>query len=82
MAVFAAVSLHAQQQPPAPSGGSVDTEVTITGRDDAVIPIPEPGGIDDQPALPPLDPAPAAPVMVPPVVPPPGDVTVDAPPPP
>jgi hypothetical protein len=73
--VFAAAGcLHAQQST-APAEGSVDTNVTILGRDDAVIPIPEPEGVDDELVLPPLDPAPEEPVLVPPVLPPAGNST-------
>lgn len=78
LVLFSAACLPAQQSPASPQG-SVDTDVTIMGRDDAVIPIPEPEGVDDEPVLPPLDPAPVASVQVPPVLPPPGDMTVAVP---
>ncbi len=70
MVFSAAICLHAQQST-APSEGSVDADVTITGRDDAVIPIPEPAGFDDG-IVPPLDSAPTESVPVPPVLPPAG----------
>jgi hypothetical protein len=66
--------LHAQQST-APSEGSVDTDVTIVGRDDAVIPIPEPEGVDDELVLPPLEPYQPDSPLVPPVLPPAGDMT-------
>ncbi len=60
----------------------MDTDVTIMGRDDAVIPVPQPEGVDGELVLPPLDPGPAEPVPVPPVLPPVGDGTEASPQPP
>jgi hypothetical protein len=65
----AAAGLHAQQST-APSSGSVDTDVTVTGRDDAIIPIPDPEEIDEEPSLPALDSDQPSPYLVPPVQPP------------
>jgi hypothetical protein len=65
---FAAGCLSAQQS--AAPEGSVDADLTITGRDDAVIPIPEPESIDGQLVLPPLESAQPDPFLVPPILPP------------
>jgi hypothetical protein len=53
LALSAAGMLWAQQQKPAE--GSVDSSVTITGRDDSVIPIPEPGDLEQQVVMPNVD---------------------------
>ena len=74
----AAGCLHAQESA-APSESSVDADVTILGRDDAIIPIPEPENIDDEPVLPSLDPDQADSFLVPPVLPPVVDVTAQPP---
>jgi hypothetical protein len=71
--------LPAQQASP-PAQSSVDTDVTITGNDDSVIPVPAPAQPDDPLVLPPLDTSlppsyivpPVVPPVVAPVVPPPG----------
>jgi hypothetical protein len=57
----------------------VDTDVTILGRDDAIIPIPQPEAIDKEPVLPMLDPDQADSVLVPPVLPPVADITAQPP---
>jgi hypothetical protein len=62
------------QQPAPPAQGSVDTDMTITGSDEAVIPVPEPPHPGDDPVLPPLDTDPPPSFIVPPVVPPPGSM--------
>jgi len=61
--------LHAQQGP-SPSEGSVDTDVTFTGRDDSIIPVPEPEGGVDELVLPLIDMAETETVYVPPMLPP------------
>jgi hypothetical protein len=43
---MAAGVLWAQQ--PKPAEGSVDSSVTVTGRDDSVIPVPAPGNLQDE----------------------------------
>jgi hypothetical protein len=63
--------LPAQQAAPS-AQSSVDTDVTITGSDDAAIPVPEPAPPDDEGMLPRVDPDPLPSFIVPPVVPPPG----------
>jgi hypothetical protein len=65
--------LPAQQSAP-PAQGSVDTDVTITGGDDAVIPVPEPALPGDEPVLPPLDTDLPPSFIVPPIVPPAGSM--------
>lgn len=65
--------LPAQQLAP-PAQGSVDTDVTITGSDDAVIPVPEPALPGDELVLPPLDADLPPPFIVPPDVPPAGSM--------
>ncbi len=52
LALMAAGVLSAQQ--PKPAEGSVDSSVTVMGRDDSVIPVPAPGDLDELP-LPPLE---------------------------
>lgn len=49
--------------------GSVDTDVTVTGGDDSVIPIPPPAPPDDAIVLPALDPGQPPSFIVPPVTP-------------
>jgi hypothetical protein len=61
------------------SEGSVDSSVTVTGRDDAVLPIPEPAGSDEELVLPPLDTTPTDAPPVGPFAPP---VAAISPPPP
>ena len=70
----AAAGLHAQQST-APSPGSVDTDVTVTGRDDAIIPIPDLEEIDEELALPALDSDQPSSYLVPAVQPPVADST-------
>ena len=77
MILFAGGLLPAQQTA-SPAQGSVDTDVTITGNDDAVIPVPEPAVPEDEPALPALDADPPPSFIVPPVAPPAGSVDMDA----
>jgi hypothetical protein len=80
LALLAAGVLWAQQ--PKPAEGSVDSSVTVMGRDDSVIPVPAPGDLQD--ALPPLDAllnglagiAPPDSAIVPPVSPPVADISV------
>jgi hypothetical protein len=60
--------LTAQQAAPS-AAGSVDTDVTVTGSDDSVIPIPPPAPPDDAIVLPTLDPSPPPSFIVPPVTP-------------
>jgi hypothetical protein len=74
--LFAGGVLTAQQSA-ASAQSSVDTDVTIMGRDDAVIPVPEPGGPDIEPTLPATDSDPPLAVIVPPIQPP---VSIPAPP--
>jgi hypothetical protein len=76
----AAGCLHAQQLPP-PSESSVDTDVTVMGRDDGIIPVPEPGAAGQEVALPSLEPDETATLVVPPVKPPVGDTLSPSPPP-
>ena len=57
------------QQAASTAQGSVDTDVTITGSDDSVIPVPEPTRPDDALVLPPLDVTPLPAFIVPPVMP-------------
>jgi hypothetical protein len=63
--------LPAQQATP-PAQSSVDTDVTITGSDDSVIPVPAPAQPDDALVLPALDTSVPPSFIVPPIVPPPG----------
>jgi hypothetical protein len=65
----AAAGIPAQQSTPTPQG-SVDTDVTVVGRDDGIIPIPEPEGTGDEVVLPALDAPEIDPVLVAPIVPP------------
>jgi hypothetical protein len=53
LALCAAGVLWAQQ--PKPAEGSVDSSVTVMGRDDSVIPVPAPGNLEEEIHLPPLD---------------------------
>ena len=68
--LFPAAIGHAQQAP-SPSESSVDTDMTITGRDDSIIPVPGPEVSSEEPELPviaPYEPEPVSvPVMLPPV---------------
>lgn len=64
-----AICLHAQQAT-SPSEGSVDTDVTIMGRDDSIIPIPGPEGESEEILLPPIDAGESEALYVPPVLPP------------
>ena len=73
--------LHAQQSPP-PTEGSVDTDVTVMGRDDGIIPVPAPGVASQEVALPALAPGEPGTLPVPPVQPPVGDTLSSSPPPP
>ena len=57
------------QQAASPTQGPVDTDVTIMGSDDSVIPVPEPAHPDDAVVLPPLDATPLPAFIVPPVMP-------------
>jgi hypothetical protein len=59
--------LPAQQAAP-PAQSSVDTDVTITGSDDSVIPIPAPAQPDYPLVLPPLDTSLPPAFIVPPFV--------------
>jgi hypothetical protein len=65
--------LPAQQSAP-PAQGSVDTDVTVTGSDDAVIPVPEPALPTEELVLPPLDADLPPSFIVPPLVPPAGSM--------
>lgn len=65
--------LTAQQSGP-PAQGSVDTDVTVTGSDDAVIPIPQPVAADGDLVLPLLDADVPQAFIVPPIMPPAGSV--------
>jgi hypothetical protein len=58
------------QQAAAPAEGSVDTDVTVMGRDDSIIPLPEPEGGGDELALPPVDSIQPDTTLVPAVLPP------------
>ena len=58
------------QQAPSPSEASVDTDLTFTGRDDSIIPVPGPEGGSDELVLPLIDPGEPDAVYVPPVLPP------------
>lgn len=78
LALAAVGVLWAQQ--PKPAEGSVDSSVTVMGRDDSVIVVPAPGNLEDD--LPPLDAlldglagiAPPDSALVPPVSPPVADI--------
>jgi hypothetical protein len=80
LALVAAGVLWAQQ--PKPAAGSVDSSVTVMGRDDSVIPVPAPGDLQDElSALDGLlnglaDSAPPDSPLVPPVSPPVADVSL------
>ena len=76
--VSAAARLTAQQSP-TPSESSVDTDVTVMGRDDSTIAVPEPEGISGELALPPLDSGEADSLLVAPVLPPVTDSLAPAP---
>jgi len=58
------------QQAAAPAEGSVDTDVTVMGRDDSIIPIPEPEDGADVLLLPSIDSDQPFPPPVPAVLPP------------
>jgi hypothetical protein len=73
--VFSIAGCLYAQQSTTPSEAPVDSAVTIMGRDDAVIPVPEPAAVEDEIVLPPLDPSPPESVVVPPVLPSVGDIT-------
>ena len=66
--LLAGGSLPAQQTASS-SQGSVDTDVTVMGNDDSIIPVPEPVPPDDALVLPPLDTSPPPAFIVPPVMP-------------
>jgi len=66
--------LWAQQ--PKPSEGSVDSSVTVMGRDDSVIAVPAPGELEEEIVLPPLDTAQPDSPLVPPVSPPVADISL------
>ncbi len=68
------------QSPGAQAGESVDTSMTVMGRDDSVLPVPDPAGFDEELLLPPLDTAMPDYAHLPPIVP--SASTVPAPPPP
>lgn len=53
----------------------MDTDLTVMGRDDGIIPIPEPGDIDEELVLPPLDTDPPDSLLVPPMLPPIADMS-------
>jgi len=53
LALLAAGVLWAQQ--PKPAEGSVDSSVTVMGRDDSLIAVPAPGDLEEELALPALD---------------------------
>jgi len=80
LALLAAGVLWAQQ--PKPAEGSVDSSVTVMGRDDSVISVPAPGDLEDE--LPPPDAllnslagiAPPDSALVPPVSPPVADISL------
>jgi hypothetical protein len=58
------------QQAAAPAPGSVDTDLTVLGRDDSILPVPEPGEQETPLFIPPVDAtAPDSP-LVPPISPP------------
>jgi hypothetical protein len=71
---LSAASGISAQQSTATLQGSVDTDVTVVGRDDGIIPIPEPEGVDNEVVLPPLDAPEIDPVLVSPIVPPPAEI--------
>ncbi len=80
LALFFAACPHAPAQeaaPPARDLGSVDTDVTIVGRDDTVIPLPPPPPLPE-PALPDLDLTPLPPFALPAITPPPGVLDVES----
>jgi hypothetical protein len=60
---------HAQQAS-SPSESSVDTDMTITARDDSIIPVPEPEVGSEEPELPVVDPYEPETVPLPVVLPP------------
>jgi hypothetical protein len=64
--LFAGGFLPAQQSIPS-AQGSVDTDVTIMGSDDTVLPVTDPAPPDDTLVLPELDTDLPPPVIVPPV---------------
>lgn len=77
VALCAAGALWAQE--PKPAEASVDSSVTVTGRDDSVIAVPEPADVQQQIELPNLDdlleatlgeetPSPMVPPVSPPVL--------------
>jgi hypothetical protein len=67
---FSAAAGISAQQSTSPAQGSVDTDVTVVGRDDGIIPIPEPEGSGDEVVLPTTDIPDIDPVLVAPVRPP------------
>jgi hypothetical protein len=67
--LFLAWFLDAQQAP-SPADGSVDTDVTILGRDDSIIPVPDPENDIEEIDLPAISSDEPAPVYVPVVLPP------------
>jgi hypothetical protein len=67
--LLAAAGISAQQAA-APAEGSVDTDVTVIGRDDSIISLPEPEGGGDELVLPPLDSDQPDAILVPAMLPP------------
>jgi hypothetical protein len=68
--IMSAAARLPAQQTPAPSEGSVDTDVTVMGRDESTIPMPEPEGVSEELVLPPIDFGEPDSLLVPPVLPP------------
>ena len=78
LVVSASAGISAQQAAP-PAESSVDTNVTVMGRDDSIIPIPEPETGGDELVLPAIDSDQAAAPEVPPVLPPLNDPSLPLP---